>query len=788
MTTSGSKVSPSPLLFSSGGEMGQLTREYEWEQTPIGPISNWPLSLRTVVEMILSSKFPMFLWWGSDLIQFYNDAYRPSLGIEGKHPSALGQKGKDCWPEIWPTIYPLIEQVLTTGEATWSEHQLIPIYRNAQLEDVYWTYSYSAIYGKSGQVEGVLVVCNETTEMVRSLQHLKESKEQLLFAIEATELGTWDYNPITNTFTGNDRLKDWFGVTDGEEVDLSHALNAMVENDSERVQKAIQRALEYSSGGLYDIVYRIQHPITKRVRTVRAKGRAKFNEEKIAYRFDGTLEDITDEANAKRELSESEHKLRTLIAEAPIATCLLVGQEMQVELANSIMLSYWGKDVSILQKPLREALPELVGQPFLSILDTVFTTGKTHEEKASFAQLEVKGVLGDYYFDYTYKPLLNESGKVYAIMNMAIDVTETVKASQKLQESESRFRTMAEDSEILIAVADETSNTTYFSQAWVELTGRPLEELLKFGWLDLVHPDDRQPYLNLYLSSFDKKQPFTGEFRIKNTAGNYRWMWAKVPPRFRPDGTFAGYISSCIDITERKEAEKALEEKNTELTRINNDLDNFIYTASHDLKSPVSNLEGLFNTLIEEIELPEDLSNLKSMVYSSFERFKNTIEDLTEISKIQKGNADDLQETSFVDILNEVVPDLTFQMKSYEPKIQHDFFVPSIRFSRKNLRSILYNFISNGIKYSSKDRKPVIHVSTRSEGEFIVLTIKDNGLGIAIENQKKMFQMFKRLHKHVEGTGIGLYIVKRIIDNAGGRIEVESELGKGTTFQVYLKE
>ncbi len=87
----------------------------------------------------------MFLWWGEDLIQFYNDAYRPSLGNNGKHPTALGQKGEDCWPEIWPVIKPLIEQVVTENESTWSENQLIPIYRNGSLEDVYWTFSYSPV-------------------------------------------------------------------------------------------------------------------------------------------------------------------------------------------------------------------------------------------------------------------------------------------------------------------------------------------------------------------------------------------------------------------------------------------------------------------------------------------------------------------------------------------------------------------------------------------------------------------------------------------------------------------
>ena len=168
----------SPFL-QGGGEMGHLTRNFDWSQTSLGEPGQWPQSLLTIVNTILNSKFPMFLWWGVDMIQFYNDAYRPSLGNQGKHPKALGQKGKDCWPEIWDIISPLIRQVQETGVATWREDQLIPIYRNGKIEDVYWTYSYSAVLDDRGWQTGVLVTCTETTEKVKNLKEIEESvKEQ----------------------------------------------------------------------------------------------------------------------------------------------------------------------------------------------------------------------------------------------------------------------------------------------------------------------------------------------------------------------------------------------------------------------------------------------------------------------------------------------------------------------------------------------------------------------------------------------------------------------------------
>lgn len=169
--------------------MGRLTRAYNWEDSLLGNPDEWSLSLLTSVSIVLSSKYPMFLFWGEELIQFYNDAYRPSLGNQGKHPGALGQRGQDCWPEIWPTIKPLIDQVMAGNEATWQENQLLPIYRNGQIEEVYWTFSYSTVRTDDGQIGGVLVVCQETTQLVLAQQKIQHSEARFRTIVEQAPLG-----------------------------------------------------------------------------------------------------------------------------------------------------------------------------------------------------------------------------------------------------------------------------------------------------------------------------------------------------------------------------------------------------------------------------------------------------------------------------------------------------------------------------------------------------------------------------------------------------------------------
>jgi len=162
----------SPSRIIGNGEMAGLVRGFDWSRTPVGPVEGWSDTLLTTVNLLLASRHPMFLWWGPELIQFYNDGYRPSIRSD-KHPSALGQRGVDCWPEIWPIIGPQIDAVMSLGESTWNTNQLVPINRNGKLEEVFWTYSYSPVRDKDGVVQGTLVVCSETTEQVLSERRLR---------------------------------------------------------------------------------------------------------------------------------------------------------------------------------------------------------------------------------------------------------------------------------------------------------------------------------------------------------------------------------------------------------------------------------------------------------------------------------------------------------------------------------------------------------------------------------------------------------------------------------------
>lgn len=232
---------------------------------------------------------------------------------------------------------------------------------------------------------------------------------------------------------------------------------------------------------------------------------------------------------------------------------------------------------------------------------------------------------------------------------------------------------------------------------------------------------------------------------------------------------------------------ETLTENNDALTHTNKDLGVFIYTVSHDLKSPLSNMEGLLALLKETIKTSEfnrdEIDEVIGMMNDSLLRFKERITELSDTIKKETNLA------NCKEIIHEVMLDIQDLIHQAKAEIHIDVSdCPEIPFSPKNLKSIIHNLLTNAIKYHSFDRTPIVTIWTEKLKDYVLLNIKDNGLGIDLKNSTDIFSKFERQHDHIEGTGLGLYIVKSLIENNGGKIEVESEIGVGTYFKVYFKD
>jgi PAS domain S-box-containing protein len=543
-------------FMEGGGEMGALIREHDWSQTSLGSPDKWPVSLRTTLGIVLNSRFPMFMYWGPDLVCFYNDAYRPSLGINGKHPTLLGQPAKVFWAEIWHILEPLIDQVLSGGGATWHEDQLIPFFRNGTIEDIYWTFSYSPVIDENGDPSGILVACTETTESVLALNKIKESNEELEFAIDAAELGTWDLNPKTNKFIGNNRLKDWFGLMPDEEIELSLAISVIADKDRDRVAQAIQAALIPSSGGKYDIEYTIVHPLTKMGRMVRARGKTLFNEQGEAVRLNGTLEDITDAVVARMELTRSEQKFRSLILQAPVAIAVFRGAQFIVEVANDPMFELWGRgQAEIMGRPIFDALPEAQGQGLETLLENVYRTGERFEAFEHLVYLPRNGKAEATYINFVYEALRETNG-ITGVIGVASEVTEQVLARRKIQDAEERAR--------LAAAAADMGTFDLNVQTGQIITSPRFDAIFDMesspnhvDYIAKLHHADKHTRERSFTTAF-KTGHFFSVGRVIHNDESIHWIQTEGKIYFDADSKPHRLLGTVIDISRQKDAEEEL--------------------------------------------------------------------------------------------------------------------------------------------------------------------------------------------------------------------------------------
>ncbi|MFN6945078.1 MAG: PAS domain-containing protein, partial [Cytophagaceae bacterium] len=402
-----------------------------------------------------------------------------------------------------------------------------------------------------------------------------------------------------------------------------------------------------------------------------------------------------------------------------------------------------------------------------------------------------------------------DDGKPARLVGTLIDITNRKEREEKLE----NMQTLLLESQALSHTGsfewDLLTNHVHWTPELYAICGIPPTERITFEThTRYIHPEDLQGVLRQFDEAYINPGPFKNEFRIVRTDNSQRYVSSEAIVICDDNNKPAKVLGTLHDLTERRkieeelseanqELEKKVKERTLELLKINEELkkanadsNTFVYTASHDLKAPISNIEGLIRALQEEVNLNENLTTIFDMLHAAIDNFKHNLQDLAAIGKAQaEGNLKE-SSVSFEDVFHAVHTDLQENIMQSRAEINYDFSkAPEIKMASKNLRSIFYNTISNAIKYKHPDRPPVIHIYSEDfDDDHFLLSIQDNGMGIKEEDKEKLFILYTRIHEHVQGTGVGLAIVKRIIENHGGWIEVESEPGKGATFNIYIKK
>jgi PAS domain S-box-containing protein len=806
-------------FLQDGGEMGALTRAYDWSQSPVGPIEGWPQTLKTTVGTLLHSGFPMFLWWGDDMIQFYNDAYRPSLGDEGKHPRALGQKAIDCWPEIWSIIYPLIDQVRTSGKSFFLEDQLVPIFRNGKIEDVYWSFSYSAVIGDNDEIEGVLVICTETTKKVNTLIQIEKAQRDLAqsehnlrsFILQAPIAMCILKGPKHIVEIANDRMYDLWGYPReamlGEPV-FDHLVDARYEGFETLLDNVFRTGETYTAYGA---------PVT-----LNRAGRKQLLYVHFVYEAlreaDGTITgtmvvavDVTEELITRKKLEESENKIRALVQSAPFPIGVYEGTDMRITMMNQAIIDVWGKGNELIGKTYHEVLPELEGQQIYQQLDRVFRIGEPFHARNQRVDLVVDGKPKTFYFNYSFTPLFDHDGKVYGVMNTAADVTDLNIAKLKVEQSEQNFRNMVKQAPVAMTIMTGPDHVVEVANDLIlELWGKKPDAVLNKPIFEGLPESKGQGLEELLHNVFTTGQPFVANelpiVLLRNGRREKVYQNFVYEPYRDSNGQILGVLAITIDVTSqvlaRHQIEEVVKERTESLRRTNAELSQFAYITSHDLQEPARKIntfiEMLWKALGTEID-PRAKTYLQK-IDNSAARMLTLIRDVLAFSQLSISSYDFVS-VDLNKILEEVSSDFELLIDQKHCTVMSDK-LPVIDAIPVQMSQLFSNLVSNALKFATADKENCLTIKAaifgpegtaeshtmKATDAYCRIDFQDTGIGFNQANAEQIFDIFQRLHSKFEyqGTGIGLAMCKKIAENHGGQIFATSSPGAGATFTVIL--
>ena len=368
-------------FLDDGGEMGRLMREKDWSITPLGTPDGWPHNLRTTLNIMLNSPFPMFLFWGDTLKSFYNDAYRPILGNDGKHPKILGLNGKQAWSESWSDVEPMLKIVTENGESIWKENLMVPIFRNGRMEDVYWTFSYSPVKNEEGEVSGVLVIVTDTTEAVLAERRLKESERRFREVANLSPVWIWITDNDINIQYSNRALLNYVGIEKEEDFTGKVWKEVVHPDDLDIIYEGFGKAVADETD--FTLEYRVRRKETGKYEWFKVLGVPKFEEKKMVG-FIGTAMNIDKQKSFADELKK----------EVNIRTKELADSNSKLEAMNKELQSFAYISSHDLQEPLRKI------QMFAEVLmdkeyDKLSTSGKAKFEKIQSAAKRMQSLIND---------------------------------------------------------------------------------------------------------------------------------------------------------------------------------------------------------------------------------------------------------------------------------------------------------------------------------------------------------------------------------------------------------
>jgi PAS domain S-box-containing protein len=787
-------------FLAGGGEMGALTRAHDWSSTPVGAPDNWPQSLRTAIRILLNTNQPMLLWWGEELIQFYNDAYRKTMGPEF-HPRALGQRGHDCWAEIWHIVGPQIEQVMSSGEGTWHENRLLPTTHHGKLRQHFWTYGYSPI-DDDGRIGGILVVCRDVTREQRATVALREREAELARVQQIGRIGGLEVD-LTTGFR-NRRSPEYLLIhgLPPEAVNETHEdwVRRIHPDDRETTEKKFRDAVA-SKVREYTVQYRITRPNDGEMRWISVRSTIERDENGRAIRLVGAHTDITEQVEAERALRQSEEEFRTL-AEAVPHHVWTARPDGLLNWFNPRVYEYAGSSPGELDG---EKWGKIVHPDDIPGAVAAWTkaigSGDAYE-----VEFRLRRADGAYrWFLARAVPARDERGNIIRWIGTNTDVHDQKLIAGELAQLNATLAERVEEktrerdriwnvSQDLLLVADRNGIWQTVNPAWTRTLGWSEVELLNRTSQWLEHPDDggvTRAHVQK-LAASDTTVRFESRFRHKD--GSYRWLsWTGVSDEDR-------IYAVARDVTAEKAATdrlKATEEALRQSQKMEA-VGQLTGGIAHDFNNLLTGIVGSLDLMQTRLDQgrTENVARYINAAMTSANRAAALTHRLLAFARRQPLIPKSVDANQLVVSLEDLL------RRTIGETIDLDIFASAGLWCTlcdpNQLESALLNLainardaMPNGGKLTittANARIDGIDADTPAllPGDYIRIDVSDTGAGMSPEVAARAFDPFFTTKPIGQGTGLGLSMIYGFARQSNGHVLIDSKLGAGTSVKLYL--
>lgn len=475
------------------------------------------------------------------------------------------------------------------------------------------------------------------------------------------------------------------------------------------------------------------------------------------------------------DLQNSEQRFKSFISKAPVAFGILTGRDMVIEVANEMILNIWRKPKEIIGQPLATALPEIKDEPYLELLDNVYTSGEAYNGDTAMVKLPFDGVIKDCFFDFIYEPLKNNRGETVSIIVIAVEVTERINKRLELEDLNSQMQIALHAGELGSYNLNLKTGEINCSSKCKGNYGLTNDHPFNYDdLLEIMLPEYRNTFREKIEDSISNQSAFHAEYLVKWPDGSFHWISASGLPSFDDEGNATNMIGVTVDITKRKNYETQK--------------DDFLGVASHEFKTPITSLKATLQLLQKLKGNPahEMIPRLIDQSASSLEKLSKLVDDLLNIHRVSSGQLELVKEWFTVsEMLNSCCDHVRIEGK-HELNIKGNLTAKMFA-DEHRIEQVIVNFVNNAMKYAPHSKN--IDLIVEQLDDSVKITVKDYGEGIDPAVQPFLFDRYYRAShkgKGYSGLGLGLYISAEIIKRHGGEVGVNSTVGGGSEFWLTI--